>query len=68
MQNTYGQIDAELRVIRSSVQKDVRLRANEGSGEECQTHHYQQQSTNGDKFQTEKLGMKNQGQTIVIKP
>ena len=46
MQSTYGQIDANLRVIRSSGQNNVRLAAINISGEECQTHHYQTQIKN----------------------
>ena len=62
MQNTYGQIDASQRLIKSSGRNDVRLRAIKSSGEKCQT---QLQIQNiWDKIHTDKLGMKNQGQTI----
>ena len=61
MQNTYEQIDASFRVIMSSGQNFVRLKAIKSSGEEC---HCPPQRTNiGDKFQTEILRMKNNGQT-----
>ena len=64
MQNKYGQIDARLRIIRSSGQNDVRIGAIKSSGEEFQTNHFHPKATNiGDKFQTGKLGIKNQGQT-----
>ena len=63
IQNTFGLIDAILKVNLSSGQIDVRFRAIRSRGQECQTHHCQHQSSNiGDKFQTEQLRMKDKGQ------
>ena len=63
MQNTFGQLDAFLRVNTSSGQIDVSLRAIKSRGQECQTHPYKPKSTNiGDKFQNEQLRMKDKGQ------
>ena len=61
MQNTYEQFDSSLRVIRSSGQQYVRLRAIKSSGEEC---HCQPLRTNiGDKFKLKYWGWRRKAKT-----
>ena len=78
MQNTYGQIDAKLRVIRSRGQNYVRLRAIKSSGEECQPTNAnpkaQIQTESGDEeprpnqlLQNQKPKLKTNSKTVVIK-